>query len=192
MVDALTAFKSTYSVLLLIFSVVIIMTLIWNEDTKLSQDVHASLAYVCIWGAVIWFTMVEGGRGSLVGLSGMAIEFSGLLHCSYLVQMLVSNLSGKSIESQEEPRTPLQSVFFWFRYLMSLVILALAFTVTLGALFQGKTTMWDRVPEIVSVIIFFILMPVVGMLEGMQIAFFAVSKLPKSERGNAPFAMKTC
>jgi hypothetical protein len=64
--------------------------------------------------------------------------------------------------------------------------------VTLSALFQGKTTMWDGVPEIVSVIIFFILMSVVGMLEGMQIAFFAVSKLAKSERGNAPFAMKTC
>jgi hypothetical protein len=37
----------------------------------------------------------------------MAIEFSGLLHCSYLVQMLVANLSGKPIESQEDPRTPL-------------------------------------------------------------------------------------
>jgi hypothetical protein len=54
--------------------------------------------------------------------------------------MLVSNLSGKPIESQEETRTPLQSVFFRFRCLMSLVILALAFTVTLAALFQGKTT----------------------------------------------------
>jgi hypothetical protein len=37
----------------------------------------------------------------------MAIEFSGLLHCSYLVQMLVSKLSGKSIEAQEEPRNAL-------------------------------------------------------------------------------------
>jgi hypothetical protein len=43
--------------------------------------------------------------------------------------------------------------------------------ITLGALFQGKTTMWEGVPETVSVIVFFIL------LEGMQIAFFAVAKL---------------
>jgi hypothetical protein len=32
----------------------------------------------------------------------------------------------------------------------------------------------------------------VGLLEGMQIAFFAVSKLPKSERGDSNMALKTC
>jgi hypothetical protein len=32
----------------------------------------------------------------------------------------------------------------------------------------------------------------VGLLEGMQIAFFAVSKLPKSERGSSPMALRTC
>merc|ERR1712037_72806 len=31
-----------------------------------------------------------------------------------------------------------------------------------------------------------------GLLEGMQIAFFAVSKLPKSERGDHSIAVKTC
>ena len=35
-------------------------------------------------------------------------------------------------------------------------------------------------------------MSVVGMLEGMQIAFFAVAKIPASERGNSFFAKKTC
>merc|ERR1712127_874525 len=33
---------------------------------------------------------------------------------------------------------------------------------------------------------------VVGMLEGMQIAFFAVAKLQPSERGTSTFALKTC
>jgi hypothetical protein len=32
----------------------------------------------------------------------------------------------------------------------------------------------------------------VGLLEGMQIAFFAVSKRPKSERGTSPMALRTC
>ena len=32
----------------------------------------------------------------------------------------------------------------------------------------------------------------VGLLEGMQIAFFTVSKLPKSERGDSSLALKTC
>jgi len=122
----------------------------------------------------------------------MAIEFSGLLHASYLVQMLVSRLSGKPLQSHEEPRTAAQSVFFWGRCFMSLAILGLAFAVTLGALFQGKTTMWTGVPEAISVILFFLLMSVVGLLEGMQIAFFAVTKLPKAEQGKRKFAKLTC
>jgi hypothetical protein len=122
----------------------------------------------------------------------MGIEFSGLLHASYLVQILVAKLSGKTIESLEEPRTATKNLFFWFRCLMSLAILGFCFAVTLAALFQGKTTMWEGVPEGVSIILFFGLMSVVGLLEGMQIAFFAVAKLPKSEQGDSTYAMKTC
>merc|ERR1719491_2461229 len=39
---------------------------------------------------------------------------------------------------------------------------------------------------------FFFLMSVVGMLEGMQIAFFAVAKKTPAERGEGVFARKTC
>jgi hypothetical protein len=35
-------------------------------------------------------------------------------------------------------------------------------------------------------------MSVVGLLEGMQIAFFASAKIPEAERGNSRFALKTC
>jgi hypothetical protein len=52
--------------------------------------------------------------------------------------------------------------------------------------------MWEGFPEAVTVIVFFILMSVVGMLEGMQIAFFAVAKFPKNERGDSKFAKLTC
>jgi hypothetical protein len=45
--------------------------------------------------------------------------------------------------------------------------------------------MWEGVPEWAAVIVFFILMSVVGLLEGMQIAFFAVAKIPASERGDS-------
>jgi hypothetical protein len=51
--------------------------------------------------------------------------------------------------------------------------------------------MWEGVPEWAAVIVFFILMSVVGLLEGMQIAFFAVAKIPASE-GDSVFAKKTC
>jgi hypothetical protein len=52
--------------------------------------------------------------------------------------------------------------------------------------------MWDGVLEVVVVILLFLLMSVVGLLEGMQIAFFAVAKVLKSERGDATLAKKTC
>jgi hypothetical protein len=86
----------------------------------------------------------------------------------------------------------LQSIFFWGRCLISLAILGFCFAVTLTALFDGKTTIWDGVPPGASLVIFFFLMSIVGMLEGMQIAFFAVAKLPASERGESTFAKKTC
>jgi hypothetical protein len=60
------------------------------------------------------------------------------------------------------------------------------------ALFAEKTTMWKGVPAWVAVIVFFLLMSVVGMLEGMQIAFFAVAKLTERQRGDSMWAKKTC
>jgi len=81
---------------------------------------------------------------------------------------------------------------FWFRCLMSLAILAFCIAVTMVALFNDQTTMWDGVPAGVSVVVFFFLMCVVGMLEGMQIAFFAVAKKTSAERGEGVFAKKTC
>merc|ERR1712176_510873 len=47
-------------------------------------------------------------------------------------------------------------------------------------------------PTYVGLILFILLMCWVGLLEGMQIAFFAVSKLPKSERGSSSIALRTC
>mmetsp|Transcript_6872 Transcript_6872/g.12946 ORF Transcript_6872/g.12946 Transcript_6872/m.12946 type:complete len:510 (-) Transcript_6872:196-1725(-) len=296
------AFKGFYSMCLLIFSIVIIMGLIATSQTNLSSEVHPAAAYILIWVAILWLTMVEGGQASIVGLApvnpelyrdshpiaykctaitnkgdnldryllgrqfmvvivvfcvnmsggplgdaqlwgfptwlsniflqtglamilftcnvgqlntqvnaslcmldyinnyfalftlwvAMAIEFSGLLHASYLVQMLVAFLAGKKIESKEDPRTFGQNIFFYGRCIMSLALLVGCFAVTLEALFAGKTTMWDGVPSWAAVIVFFFLMSVVGMLEGMQIAFFAVAKLPPSERGSSVFALKTC
>jgi hypothetical protein len=48
------------------------MGLISNEETKLSREMHPALAFVAIWGAIIWLTMVEGGQASLVGRSAGA------------------------------------------------------------------------------------------------------------------------
>ena len=301
MPNALTLVKQVYSTILLIFSVVCIMALIAKRMTGLSSDTHPAVAYIAIWIAILWLTMVEGGQASLVGLApvnpelykdshpisykctqlchkgdnldryllgrqfmvvlvvftvnisggpkdadlwgfpdwvmniffeyGLAmilftcmvgqlntqvnaslcmldyintyfalftlwvalfIEFTGLLHSAYVVQLLVAKMAGSKIESLEEPRSAGQEIFFWLRCLMSLAVLGFSFAVTLEALFADKTTMWAGVPAWLAVIVFFILMSVVGMLEGMQIAFFAVAKIPASERGDSVWALKTC
>ena len=122
----------------------------------------------------------------------LAMEFSGILHSVYLVQIVFSKIAGEPIKSNEPPRTGLQKVFFWSRVAMSLGILSFAFAVTLTALFAGNTTMWGGISPFLSVIIFFILMCVSGMMEGMQIALFAVVNMPEEELKNHPVAYKNC
>jgi len=303
-INCVKIFKGIYSSLLLVFSIVLIMGLIGNKQTNLSSVAHPAAAYILLWAAIIWLTMVEGGQASLVGLepvdnqlykeshpkafrctsitnngdnldkyllgrqfmvvlvvfcvnlsggpipgvslwnfpkwvtdimfqgglamimltcnvgqlmsqvnaslcmldytnnyfalltlyAAMAIEFSGLLHASYLIQMLVNVLAGKKSNSKEQSRNSsiVQKIFFFVRCLISLAILSFSLGVTMEALFNGKTTMWRGIPAWVAVIIFVILLCIVGMLEGMQIAFFAVAKVPASERGDSMFAKRTC
>jgi hypothetical protein len=124
--------------------------------------------------------------------TSLVIEASGLLHSVYLVQTIFSKMSGTPIESNEPSRSVFQSLLFWGRVAMSLVLLGFSFAVLLTALFNGKTNMWDGIPAIASVIIFFILMAVVGIMEGMQIALFAVVNLPKEELRKHPIAYANC
>jgi len=302
MAGALTTLKGIYSIILLIFSVVLIQGLIFCRQTKLSSEINPALAFFTLWGAVGWLTVIEGGQGSLVGLasvnrklykeshkiaykcskichkgdsldryllgrqfmvvivvftvnisggpltgaeiwnfpqlfldifltSGLAmilftcmvgqlnsqvnashymldylnnyvglftlyvanlIEFSGLLHAAYVIQFFVGTLAGQPIESNDEPRNGIKSAFFWFRCFISLSILAFCTTVTMVALFNDQTTMWEGFEPGFSLIIFIFLICIVGMLEGMQIVFFALAKKTPAERGDGIFAEKTC
>ncbi|CAB9503665.1 expressed unknown protein [Seminavis robusta] len=301
--DPLKLFKEVYSTCLLIFSSAIVCALIFTGETKVASEAHPAVAFIVLWLAIIWLSMVEGGQASCVGLppidmdlykdshpkshqimtivnrgdnldrylmgrqfmvlalvfvenlcghplnekqqlwgmpdwvitiflgSGLAmffmtamigkisaqvnasrcmldyinnwfglftlqvariIEASGLLHCCYLVQIFFAWASGQPLQSTEAPRSPVQSLFFWGRVVVSFAILVFAFVVTLVALFNGQTTMWEGVPGGVSVILFFVFMAIVGMLEGMQIAFFAVAKMHKEELASNAWANRTC
>lgn len=117
----------------------------------------------------------------LVTYASLAMEFSGILQSVYLVQYMFARIRGTPVETSEPPRNARQQVFFWGRVLFSVLVLGFAFAVTLSALFQGQTTMWKGVPDYVSVVIFFVLMCFVGMMEGMQIALFAVVNVPAEE-----------
>merc|ERR1712060_676316 len=150
---------------------------------KISAQVNASrcmLDYVNTFFA--YFTMS----------TARLIEASGLLHCCYPVQMIFAVASGQPLESKEPPRTDEQNFFFWFRVAYSTAILSFAFAVPISAILNGQTTMWEGVPPIVTIILFFFFMSIVGMLEGMQIAFFAVARMTEEERSKSSWAKKTC
>merc|ERR1712110_585600 len=120
------------------------------------------------------------------------IEFSGILHSVYLVNIVFSKVTGKSIESSEPPRSGAQNIAFWGRVFISLAILAFSLAVTLRALFDGNSGMWEGVPTWVSIVIFFLLMCVVGMMEGMQIAAFSLLKLPEENLSHHKIAAYNC
>jgi len=120
------------------------------------------------------------------------IEASGLLHAVYPVQIVFAKMSGRSIESFEEPRSALQNIFFWGRVCMSTGILAFALAVTLEALVKGQSGMWEGVPISVSIIIFFLLMCVVGLMDGMQIAAFALINMKEEELKMHKVAFSNC
>jgi len=105
----------------------------------------------------------------------LAIETSGL------IQIAFSRITGKPIQTNEPPRSGLTSILFWGRVLMSLGILGFALAVQLDALFNGWTNMWASVPAGAAIPVVFLLLGFVGILEGMQIAAFAVVKQDESE-----------
>jgi hypothetical protein len=268
-------FRDVYSTILLIFCTVIMMSVIFSENTRVASNLHPLVAFFGLWLGLIWLSMVEGGQASLVGLppvdmdlykdshptthkimqvvnkgdnldrylmgrqfmvlalvfvenlcgdpldkeaqvlgmpviinkiflnTGLAlffmtamigkisaqvnasrcmldyannyfayftfqvarvIEASGLLHCCYPVQIFFAWAAGQPLVSNEAPRTGTQNLFFWGRVLLSLAILVFAYAVTLFALFNGQTTMWEGVPNGVAVVLLLIFMAVVGIL----------------------------
>lgn len=122
----------------------------------------------------------------------LLIEFSGLLHSVYLFQIFFSKVCGKPIVSNEPVRSTTQKLFFWGRILISLVILSTSLAITLYVLFKGSSGMWDGVPSIVSLFVFFLLLCVLGMLEGMQIAAFALVNMKDKELSEGSFAYTNC
>lgn len=122
----------------------------------------------------------------------LILDMSGLLHSVYLVQIVFSKMTNTPIETTEPPRNGIQNISFWARICFSCVALGFSFAATLSAIFNGQTTMYAGVPEVASIILLLILLCFVGMMEGMQIALFAVVNLPAEEMEKYPIAAKSC
>ena len=133
----------------------------------------------------------------------LTIESSGLLHCVYLVQMGFSVLSGNELstsastsmtQKQQQQQGPTRSpwVFWYLKLTISLAVVSLALAVTMEALHNGQSGMWNGVSPLTSILIFFGLLSVVGLLEGLQIAAFALLNMPEDELRNHTIAYKNC
>jgi len=122
----------------------------------------------------------------------LLIEATGFMHVCYLIRDLIHYAAGKEVHSNEPPKTGLTGFFHWGRVFFSMAVLGFCLAVTIEAILNGQTTMWDVVPGWAAVIIFFVLISLVGLLEAMQIAFFAVAKMRVEERGDHPIARRTC
>merc|ERR1712048_606372 len=108
------------------------------------------------------------------------IEVTGGVHMSYLIRMMAYWAAGKPVESNEPPKEGATAIFYYGRIAFSTGCVFFGLAVTIEALFKGQTSSWEGVPEIISLILFLLFMCCVGLLEGMQIAFFTVAKMPKS------------
>ena len=122
----------------------------------------------------------------------LAIEYSGLLHCVYLVQIGFAAITGTPVESKEPPLGIIGNIFFWGRVLMSTAILCVALAVTIKALLTKQSGMYEGVHPAVSIFIFFVLMCIVGLMEGMQIAAFALINMPEEELQTHKVAASNC
>lgn len=120
------------------------------------------------------------------------IEMSGLLHCVYIVQIVFASMSRTQMESNESPRTLLLKVFFWCRIFLSIILLGFCLAVTLQTLFDGNSGMWEGVPTWASVIIFITLLFLAGLLDGMQIAAYALMNVPEEELRDHSVAYTNC
>ena len=120
----------------------------------------------------------------------MTVEASGLLHSVYFIQHTVAWCTGNKLEDKWDSRKSFLS--YWLRVGVSTVILGLAWAVTLHALWNGNTTMWNGVPPVVSLLVLIVLILGTGILEALQIAMLTVVHWSPDQLAAHPAASRTC
>ena len=117
----------------------------------------------------------------------LMVETSGIVHATYFVRMIVENVGGIT-----KPKSERRSILFWIQVSISLCLLCFSFAILFTALYQGRTTAWDGMPPYVSTIIFIVVVLVVGMMDGLQIALMAALRMPVETIENYPVAKRNC
>lgn len=119
------------------------------------------------------------------------VEGTGILHAVYLAQRCFTRLAGETVKTNEPPKSTLQSVLFWLRVCFSMSISILAIVVFMTALLGGNTPIREGIPKWVSIVSLFILLLLGGIMESLQIAFFAIKHLPANKVKACPRATRT-
>jgi hypothetical protein len=120
----------------------------------------------------------------------MSVEASGLLHSVYFIQHVVAWCTGSKLEAKWD--SPRSFLWYWCRVVFSTMILFLAWAVTLHALWNGNTTMWDGVPPTLSLVMLVVLILGTGILEALQIAMITVVHWSPDQLAEHPAARRTC
>jgi Silicon transporter len=119
--------------------------------------------------------------------AALLVESSGIVHATYFFRMVVEKIGGIT-----KPKGEGKTVLFWIQVVLSVCLLCLSFAILFTALFQGKTTSWDRVPPYLSTIIFILVVLLVGMMDGLQIALMAAIRMPIETIDAFPIAKRNC
>ena len=117
----------------------------------------------------------------------LMVELSGIVHATYFVRMIVEKIGGIT-----QPNIKRRSMLFWVKVAISVCLLCFSFVILFTALYQGKTTAWDGIPPYVSTIIFVVMVLVVGMMDGLQIALMAALRMPVEAINRYPIAKRNC
>ena len=143
---------------------------LWIESSGLLHSVY-------LFQLVMTTTTRRGGGSSStkhVSRAEQEDRMATSQHAESIVSAASSSSTWSVYPSRSEMVVVVSKVFFWCRVLLSIAILIFSFAVTITALVQNQTKMWDGVPIPISILLFIVLMMIVGMLEGLQIALFAV------------------
>jgi len=147
---------------------------------QLAAEVNATNCMLdFVNNSIVWVTTVVC----------LAIEASGLLHSVYVVQCFFSS---ENASEGITSKTTGQQVWYWIRVALSVSFLTAAMAVTCAALWHGETTMYPGLTTVASFALFFGLICFLGLLEAIQIAVFAVVKLPTHIVAESPAADSTC
>lgn len=129
----------------------------------------------------------------------LGVERSGLFHAAYLVPIAVERYQGVDLgygyvggttdicdgcdgagDNNSSARTRNQrcenKFIFGGKVVMSLTLFSFALVLIAIALFNGATTMWDEVDDGLSFLLFLIMIIWVAVVQGMQIALFALKR----------------